>query len=274
MVFCLEKGSSAAPGPSWTPVPDARNASRYPRRRCRTRCEHAGLRGPVRPPAAPDPAQRGRAVRGLAPHDRRRVPDRDRAHGDARPRRRDRVPAHRGDARGAQGPPPAARPRRRRARRGAAALRGPRPAPRPAARVQDVQGRGRRRSHGLDRAAPTAACPARPGPRSRSARSCPTRSTASTPAQLAAAARRALTPKPAARSSTPTTSRPSARACADAIVIVLDRLPDRRRGVVPRARRRRRGAGRGGRAVPRRARALQAGRGRPRPDRDLRRRSR
>ena len=68
----------------------------------------------------------------------------DRMDDGARPRRRHRVPAHRGHARRAQGPPPAPRPRRRRARRGAAPLRGARPAARPPARVQDVQGRRRR----------------------------------------------------------------------------------------------------------------------------------
>ena len=50
-----------------------------------------------------------------------------------------------------------------RARRGAAALRGARPAPRPAARVQDVQGRRRAPSRAAS-AGPTAACPRTAGP--------------------------------------------------------------------------------------------------------------
>ena len=52
----------------------------------------------------------------LATH-RRRLPGRDRAPAGARPRRRHRVPADRRHARRAEGPPPAARPRRRRPRR-------------------------------------------------------------------------------------------------------------------------------------------------------------
>ena len=106
------------------------------------RGEHPGLRGPVRPPAAPDPQGRGGALGGLPGPGHRRVPRRGRAPRPARPRRRHRVPADRLDARRAQGAPPAPGRGHDRARRGAAAVRGARPAPRPAARVQDVQGRG------------------------------------------------------------------------------------------------------------------------------------
>ena len=99
-----------------------------------------------------------------------------------------------------------------RARRGAAALRGARPAARPAARVQDVQGR-RARPRGADRAAPTAACPAPRAPRSPTAGWRPTRSERS--ARPRCAPPRCACSRPArAASSTPTTSRRCAPACA------------------------------------------------------------
>ena len=70
-------------------------------------------------------------------------------------------------------------PRRHRARRGAAALRGARPPARPAARVQDVQGRGRGCSTACCAAAAAVVAAHAPGPRSRSGRWRPTRSSGS-----------------------------------------------------------------------------------------------
>ena len=70
----------------------------------------------------------------------------------ARPRRGHRVPPHRGHAHRAEDPAPAARRRRHRPRRGAGPLGGARPAPRPPARVQDVQGRRRRAPRAVRRA--------------------------------------------------------------------------------------------------------------------------
>ena len=104
----------------------------------------------------------------VAGRDRRRLPGRDRAPAGPRPRRRHRVPADRRDARRAEGPPAAAGPRRHRPRRRARAVGGARPAARPPARVQDVQGRRRRvqppRRRGRPqlrprRSAPTSASP-------------------------------------------------------------------------------------------------------------------
>ena len=69
----------------------------------------AGLRGPVRPAAAPDPPRAGRPLRGPPARHRRRLPGRARAHGAPRPRRRHRVPADRRHAGRAEGPPAAAR---------------------------------------------------------------------------------------------------------------------------------------------------------------------
>ena len=126
-----------APG---RPIPSWRHGLRGPHRR---------LRRPLRPPVAPDPAPGGRPVGAVARRDRRPVPRRARADRVPRPRRRDRVPAHRGDAGGAEDPAAAPRTGRPRSRRGPPALRGAGPAPRPAARVQDLQGR-RRRALGAD----------------------------------------------------------------------------------------------------------------------------
>ena len=82
---------------------------RYARTRWGTRCD-AGLRGPVRPPAAPDPAsRRSTSGRSRSRRSSTRTSPSSSACDDARPRRRHRVPAHRRDARRAQGPAPAAR---------------------------------------------------------------------------------------------------------------------------------------------------------------------
>ena len=108
---------------------------------------HPRVRGAVRPLAAPHPPPGGGALGGVALGDRRPVPGRARTppgrQRPARPRAGHRVPPHRRDAGGAQGAAAVARPRRARARRGAAAVRGTRPVARTAPRVQDVQGRGR-----------------------------------------------------------------------------------------------------------------------------------
>ena len=184
---------------------------------------------------------------------------------DARPRRRHRVPAHRRHAGRAEGPPPPARARRHRPRRRAGPVGGAGPAPGPPARVQDVQGRGRccsprwptaaGRSHPAHRRARGAL----PRPRARPARR------ASRPRDLRAAFLRAVTPKPVPR-------------------VDLDHVapgPGQRRRRRRRAGRRaapgrahhfrrltrRSSSARGRRAVPRRARAVQAGPGRPRPGR-------
>ena len=74
--------TGAGPGPSGMPfrpygppVRSNRDALRGP---------HPGVRGTVRPPAAPDPPPGGRALGGLARRDRRRVPPRARAHAGRR----------------------------------------------------------------------------------------------------------------------------------------------------------------------------------------------
>ena len=201
---------------------------------------------------------------------RRRLPGRARAAAGPRPRRGHRVPADRRHAGRAEGPPPAARPRRRRPRRGARPVGGARPAAGPPARVQDVQGRGRG---------------ARPPGRRRRPRRCP----------RAGRARRALRrprARPAGRrhapsgcaprsSGPPRPSRcpavdldhvaPVRASVADAVAELVDELPRVGPHHVPPADRRARRAARGHRALPRRARAVQAGPGRARPGRALRR---
>ena len=163
-------------------------------------------------------------------HDRRRLPRRARAHrSDARPRRRHRVPAHRGHARRAEGPAPAARPRRHRPRRGAGAVGGARPAARPPARVQDVQGRRRACSAGWP-TTPAARSRAPPGPTSASSSSRPTCS----------------------RASRPSSCEPPSCGRVDAEAGARGRPRPRRPG--PRQRRRR-GRRAGRRAAPRRARS-------------------
>src|SRR3954471_20552806 len=64
-----------------------------------------GVRGPLRPPAAPDPARTGRAVGGRPGAHRRRLPPRAREDGRPGPRGGDRVPADRGHAGRAEDPP-------------------------------------------------------------------------------------------------------------------------------------------------------------------------
>ena len=149
-----------------------------------------------------------------------------------------------------------------RARRGAAALRGARPPARPAARVQDVQGRRRARSRRAS-AAPTAACPAAPAPRSRTAGWRPTRSSGCGPTRCAPP-RCACSRRRPVVSSTPTTSRPVRASVRDAVESVLRLLPESRAHELPGAGRRACRPARGDRALPRGARALQAGHGRPR----------
>ena len=160
----------------------------------------AGLRGPVRPAAAPDPEAGGRPLGDLPRADRRRVPRRGRAARTARSRRRDRVPAHRGHARRAEGaaPAPVAGGRSSSTRSCSRFEERDLPA-RPAARVQDVQGRGRapwRRSiRRADRSLPRDA----PAPRSRSASLAPDPLERVTPSTLLAAALRGFAPKPSPR---------------------------------------------------------------------------
>ena len=67
------------------------------------------------------------------------------------------------------------------------------------------------------------------------------------------------------RGSTSTTSRPIRASVTDAVDELLDELPRVGRITLPRAHRRARRAARGRRALPRRARAVQAGHRRPRP---------
>ena len=176
---------------------------------------HPRLRGAVRPPAAPDPQAGGRALGGVAVGDRRRVPHRARAHGD---RSTSTSPPS-----SCSSPPPSwsSRPAAScpglddaRARRGAAPLRGARPAARPPARVQDVQGRRPTRSRRrIAPRRPQRAAHRRPrgavplaGARPARARAARARCAPPRCAMLAAQARR--------RSSTPTTSPRSAPACA------------------------------------------------------------
>ena len=222
---------------------------------------HGGLRGSLRPAAAPRAAQPGRRVRGVAVGDRRRV--RRRAGPDAgiaRPRGRDGV-----------------RPRRRHADRAEDA----RPAPRAA---------GRRRSTRSLRSGSSATCcspdcwPARPSrtrlsPLARLAataeRSIPRRSgpeeafvglapdllAGVTPADLRAALLRALVPKPVPRVDLDHVA-PIRASVADAVERARRRAAQGRADHLPAPDP---GAGqpaRGDRALPRRARAVQAGRGR------------
>ena len=189
----------------------------------------AGLRRPVRPAAASHPERRGRPLGDLARADRRRVLRRGRAHGAGRSRHRDRVPAHRGDARRAEGAAPAAGPRRRRSRRGADALRGARPPARPPPRVQDVPGRGQvlheQRSPSAQPlgAAYRRARGAVPLARARSARA-GRRSTRCSPRRDAG-----LAPKPQHRGATDHVA-PIRASVRDAIETVLALLPRSRRG--------------------------------------------
>ena len=218
----------------------------------------------------------GRALGGLAVGDRRRVPRRARAdehRADARPRRRHRVPAHRRDARRAQGPPPPARPRRRSSStRSCCASRSATccsPACSSARRSRTPPPRSKRAS-----AAPQRSVPRTAGPEE------PYRSLAPDPLER-------VRPEAAARgcaarvrrgrrrsSSTPTTSPRCAPACATRSRPCCGCCPTSEpmsfralvAGVPDTAR--------GHRALPRGARALQAGRRRPRAVHELRRAAR
>ena len=190
---------------------------------------------------------------------------------DARPRRRHRVPAHR------RAPWSSSRPS------GScptiedvdlddelALLRGARPPARPPARVQDVQGRGRGARAARCRA-PAAACPRAAGleeplPR---ARARPARRRHADDAR----GRRTCAPsrRSRCRRSTSTTSAPVRASVSDAVEELLDELPRAGRISVPRAHRGARRSARGGGALPRGARALQAGPRRHRPGHVVRR---
>ena len=181
-----------------------------------------GLRGAVRPAAAPDPARAGGPVRGLAGPHRRRLPGRARADGGPRPRRRHRVPAHRRHAGRAEGPPAAAGPRGRRSRRGAGPVGGARPAARPPPRVQDVQGRGPRAAAGCP-TTPPARSP-RAGPEERFAASQPDLLEGVSPARPARAAFARRSPR------SPSPCRPHHVApirltVAEAVAELVDELP-------------------------------------------------
>jgi hypothetical protein len=84
------------------------------------------------------------------------------AHAAARPRIGDRVPADRRDARRVEGAPIAARPRRRRHRRGAVAVRAARPAARAPSGLQDVPGRREGAAHSAGRGRPRGRAQRRP----------------------------------------------------------------------------------------------------------------
>ena len=191
--------------------------------RCAVRGPDPGLRGAVRPAPAPDPARAGRPLRGLPRRDRRRLPGRARPAASARPRRRHRVPPHRRHPRRAQGPAPAARRRRRRPRRGAGPLGGARPAARPAARVQDVQGR-RRRARSGSPTTPAGRTPAPPGPRTASSTLTPDLLAGVTAGDLRAAFLRAVAPKPVPRIDLDHVA-PIRASVTDAVAELLDELP-------------------------------------------------
>ena len=169
------------------------------------RGDHPRLRGPVRPAAAPDPARAGRPLRGVAEHDRRRLPRRDRAAAGDRPRPGHRVPADRRHAGRAQGPAAAARPGRRRPRRRAGPVGGARPAARPAA-SSARRSRTSPRCSAAWPTTPTAATAAPSVPTSASPTCCPTCSRASSPQRLRNAYLRATTPQAGAARSTCSTS--------------------------------------------------------------------
>ena len=226
-------------------------------------------RGPVRPAAPPDPARAGRSLRDLALPHRRRLPGRDREDGDARPRDHHRVPAHRGHAGRAEVQAPAARGRRRRPRRRVRPLGGARPPHRPPARLQDVQGRRRRCSASWPtrRRGPTPAPPgledqlpragARPARRHRRRRP-PGRLPAGDDPQAQAGGRHR--PHPLGAGQRARRGRGAGRRAAPA---GPHHVPTPHRGV--------RRAARDRRALPGRARAVQAGLRRARPARRLRR---
>ena len=148
---------------------------------------------------------------------------------------------------------------------------GARPAAGPPARVQDVQGRGRRAA----RASPTT--PPAPYPRGRrsrgalpqpAARPAGGRDAPSSSADAFTAGRRA---EAGARRSTSTHVAPVRVSVAEAVEELVDELPRVGRITFRRLTERPRRAARGHRALPRRARAVQAGPGRARPARHLRR---
>ena len=114
------------------------------------------------------------------------------------PRGGHRVPAHRGHPHRAQDPSPPARARRPRPRRRARPVVRAGPAPHPARRVQDVQGRRSRAGEPGPRGRPLVPPLARV-PTSASSSSPPTCSPASRPDDLRRAFLRAVTPKPVPR---------------------------------------------------------------------------
>ena len=161
------------------------------------------------------------------------------------------------------------RRRRRRPRRRAGAVGGARPAPRPPARVQDVQGR-RHRPVGAWRATPAAASAAPSGVDERFLDLMPDLLAGVTLDDLRLAYLRAIAPKPVPA------RRPRPRGADPGLGHRRRRRAGRRAAPgrphhVPGAHRRPGRAARGRRAVPRRARAVQAGPGRPRPAPHLRR---
>ena len=187
----------------------------------------------------------------------------------ARPRRRHRVPADRGHARRAEGPPPAARAATTSTSTRSCALWEERDLL--LARLlecktfKDVAARVRPLADDADRSS----CPAASGPRSAFARpgARPARR-ASTPDAAARPPSCGATPEAGAARSTSIHVAPIRASVADAVAELLDELPRRRaasrfRRLTAGARR----AARGDRALPRRARAVQAGRRRPRPGR-------
>ena len=201
----------------------------------------------------------------LAAH-RRRLPGRARAHGGARPRRRHRVPAHRRHPGRAQGPPAAARttttststtswPCGRSATCCSPACSSAR---RSRTRPRVLRPPGRRGR--------PLATPASPGSRSASSTSRPTCWRASTPTTCGPPSCGPSTPKPV-----PTVDLDHVAAVrlsvADAVAELVDELPRVGRITFRRLTERAGRAARGRRALPGRARAVQAGPGRPRPGR-------